>query len=282
MTPQAKPRPPKVRSRVETPVSTTTHWFYQQGEVIRGPAPLSVLLQGLRSHTLSENTVVYHPWSDAMLLGRVVHGVEFYRAQGAPQLTTPPDYDVIAVALQAEAAQWGPLHLHGPFCHAATPAPGPAQTHSRATAPQVTAPGRRAADHGLPPLTGLPKPPPQQQQQQQTAPPMQGPGNRRCPERRLSPPNRARCSVAEWQARRSFALMVRRSQARGEVIVWRGPGEYLVDPDIVLVYSARGTIITPAHDVLETGDAWLAPAAGSSAILAADGIALAIRVTALA
>lgn len=79
-----------------------------------------------------------------------------------------------------------------------------------------------------------------------------------------------------------FNLMVRRSQARGEVIVWRGPGEYLVDPDIVLVYSARGTIITPAHDVLETGDAWLAPAAGSSAILAADGIALAIRVTALA
>ncbi|MEW5311238.1 MAG: hypothetical protein WDW38_002970 [Sanguina aurantia] len=159
MTPQAKSRPPKVRSRVEIPVSTTTHWFYQQGEVIQGPEPLSVLLQGLRSRTLSENTVVYHPWSDTMLLGRVVHGIEFYRAQGAPQLTTPPDYDVISVALQAEAAE-------------------PAQD-GRATAQQVTASGQKAADHGLPPLTGLPKPPPQQQQQQQTAPPMQGPGSQK-------------------------------------------------------------------------------------------------------
>lgn len=54
---------------------------------------------------------------------------------------------------------------------------------------------------------------------------------------------------------RDFNLMVRREHARGEVLVWRGPGAHWPDPSTVLVYCARGEIDT-AEGPLHAGDAW--------------------------
>jgi environmental stress-induced protein Ves len=62
---------------------------------------------------------------------------------------------------------------------------------------------------------------------------------------------------------RDFNLMVRRAQARGEVVVWQKAGAYPLDSTIVLLYAARGEIETDAG-TLHAGDAWLAsgPAVG--------------------
>lgn len=74
-----------------------------------------------------------------------------------------------------------------------------------------------------------------------------------------------------------FNLMVRRSQARGDVVVWRGPGEHRIESGMVLVYCADGNVRTPDGE-LEPGDAWLAPAPGGFATLTADAVALAVRI----
>ncbi|MFC5582688.1 HutD family protein [Rhodanobacter terrae] len=54
---------------------------------------------------------------------------------------------------------------------------------------------------------------------------------------------------------RDFNLMVRREHARGEVLVWRGPGTHEPDPSSVLVYCAR-SVIYSAEGPLHAGDAW--------------------------
>ena len=74
---------------------------------------------------------------------------------------------------------------------------------------------------------------------------------------------------------RDFNLMVRRSQARGEVKVWRQSGAYPLDPTIVLVYAARGEIETDAG-TLRAGDAWLAREASGHITLRDGALAFAI------
>ena len=69
---------------------------------------------------------------------------------------------------------------------------------------------------------------------------------------------------------RDFNLMVRRTNARGEVKVWRQSGSYPLDPTIVLVYTVRGEIETDAG-TLCAGDAWLAPGLASAHITLRDG-----------
>lgn len=54
---------------------------------------------------------------------------------------------------------------------------------------------------------------------------------------------------------RDFNLMVRRTQARGDVQVWQQPGALLPDPSTVLVYCAQGVIETTAGP-LYAGDTW--------------------------
>lgn len=78
-----------------------------------------------------------------------------------------------------------------------------------------------------------------------------------------------------------FNLMVRRTQARGEIIAWHGAGTYPCDSDIVLVYVARGEIATP-DGVARAGDAWLAPGVGDCATLSSDNVALAVRIVSAA
>lgn len=78
-----------------------------------------------------------------------------------------------------------------------------------------------------------------------------------------------------------FNLMVRRARARGEVVAWCRPGACPIDAQTVLVYAARGSIGTP-DGRLQAGDTWLAPAAGADFTLAADSVALTVRITGIA
>lgn len=75
---------------------------------------------------------------------------------------------------------------------------------------------------------------------------------------------------------RDFNLMVRRTQARGDVQAWQRPGEQLPDPSTVLIYCARGVIET-AEGLLRAGDAWR-PSQTSPITLHDGALALAIRI----
>jgi environmental stress-induced protein Ves len=76
---------------------------------------------------------------------------------------------------------------------------------------------------------------------------------------------------------RDFNLMVRRAKARGEVVTLRESGTHRLDPDIVLVYAARGDIDT-SDGVLQAGDAWLPCIPNGRVTLHGDAVALAIRI----
>jgi len=78
-------------------------------------------------------------------------------------------------------------------------------------------------------------------------------------------------------ATQDFNLMLRRSEAGGRVIPWLTAGEHRLDPSIVLVYCAHGTIDT-SEGTLRSGDAWR-PESGHVLINLHDGAAaLAVRV----
>lgn len=77
---------------------------------------------------------------------------------------------------------------------------------------------------------------------------------------------------------RDFNLMVQRSQARGDVVVWRRQGYCPLTLTTVLVHAARGEIDT-ADGTLRCGDSWR-PAAPSNGhvLLREDAVALMIRI----
>lgn len=77
---------------------------------------------------------------------------------------------------------------------------------------------------------------------------------------------------------RDFNLMLRRTSARGEILVWQAPGSWPLDPAMVLVHAARGVIDTPAGQ-LHLGDSWR-PAVGPSGSLSLrdDAVALVVRI----
>jgi environmental stress-induced protein Ves len=77
---------------------------------------------------------------------------------------------------------------------------------------------------------------------------------------------------------RDFNLMVRRTQARGEVQVWREAATHALDPAIVLIYCARGGIDT-TDGTLHAGDAWRPVGTQAGAVtVRADTVALVARV----
>ena len=77
---------------------------------------------------------------------------------------------------------------------------------------------------------------------------------------------------------RDFNLMLRRTSARGEILVWQAPGSWPLDPAMVLVYAARGVIDTPAG-VLQAGDSWRPATAPSGSVsLRDDAVALVVRI----
>jgi environmental stress-induced protein Ves len=80
---------------------------------------------------------------------------------------------------------------------------------------------------------------------------------------------------------RDFNLMLRRAQASGDILVWRGAETRIPEPSIALVYCARGRIDT-VDGRLQEGDAWrpddpLHPAALE---LHQGAVALAVRIDA--
>lgn len=76
---------------------------------------------------------------------------------------------------------------------------------------------------------------------------------------------------------RDFNLMVRRAEARGDVVVMAESGTYRPEPDVVLVYAARGEIDT-AGGVLDAGDAWQCGSRRGQMTLRDGAVALAIRI----
>jgi environmental stress-induced protein Ves len=77
---------------------------------------------------------------------------------------------------------------------------------------------------------------------------------------------------------RDFNLMVRRTQARGEVQVWREAATHALDPATVLIYCARGGIDT-TDGTLHAGDAWRPVGTQAGAVtVRADTVALVARV----
>jgi environmental stress-induced protein Ves len=81
---------------------------------------------------------------------------------------------------------------------------------------------------------------------------------------------------------RDFNLMVRRAQARGEVLVWRGPATRAAEPATVLVFCARGTMAT-VDGQLHVGDAWRPAQPGAApVILHDDALALLVRIEPIA
>jgi len=77
---------------------------------------------------------------------------------------------------------------------------------------------------------------------------------------------------------RDFNLMVRRAQARGEVLPWHEPATRKPDPSTVLVFCARGSIDTAAGR-LHVGDAWRPPPRAVDPLTLRDGaLALVVRV----
>lgn len=75
---------------------------------------------------------------------------------------------------------------------------------------------------------------------------------------------------------RDFNLMVCRKHARGEVLVWQGPGVHWPDSSTVLVYCACGEIDS-AEGPLHAGDAWQ-PSSASPVELHPGALALAVRI----
>jgi environmental stress-induced protein Ves len=79
-------------------------------------------------------------------------------------------------------------------------------------------------------------------------------------------------------ATRDFNLMVRRSQARGELRVCRAAGALAMAPSVVLVFCARGQIDTDAG-VLRPGDAWRPATPGTGNVsLRPDSVALVVHI----
>ncbi len=76
---------------------------------------------------------------------------------------------------------------------------------------------------------------------------------------------------------RDFNLMVRRDQARGDVLTWHGPAIHRLDPTMVLVFCARGMIDT-TEGRLHAGDAWRPSAHRTIVTLHDDALALAVLV----
>ena len=76
---------------------------------------------------------------------------------------------------------------------------------------------------------------------------------------------------------RDVNLMVRRSDACGDVVVLDEPGLHRLEPDVVLVYAGQGDIGT-SDGVLQAGDAWLSGSAPSRVTLHHGAVALVIHV----
>lgn len=77
---------------------------------------------------------------------------------------------------------------------------------------------------------------------------------------------------------RDFNLMVRRTNASGEVVVLREPGVYHLDATAVLLYTARGEVET-RDGTLQAGDSCrIADAASGPVTLRSDSVALVIRI----
>lgn len=76
---------------------------------------------------------------------------------------------------------------------------------------------------------------------------------------------------------RDFNLMTCRAEACGAVEAWHQPGVHVLGTDTVLVYCARGQIVTPEGS-LATGDAWRIMTPGPIT-LAGDAVALIVKVT---
>jgi environmental stress-induced protein Ves len=80
-------------------------------------------------------------------------------------------------------------------------------------------------------------------------------------------------------ATRDFNLMVRRAQARGEVLTWRTPGSRQPDPAVALIFCVHGSMHT-ADGTLQAGDAWMpAPSSPVPPVILDDGaLALVVRI----
>jgi uncharacterized protein len=91
-------------------------------------------------------------------------------------------------------------------------------------------------------------------------------------------PGEAQVSVTlHGGATRDFNLMLRRSQARGELVVWDEPGRQVVDDAVALIYCAKGHVDT-SDGRLQAGDAWLPTASTGRVSLDAGTLALVARV----
>jgi environmental stress-induced protein Ves len=93
-------------------------------------------------------------------------------------------------------------------------------------------------------------------------------------------PGEAEVAVAlAGGATRDFNLMLRRGRAGGGIEVWRGPGRRACPADMALLYAVQGPIVTSAG-TLAAGDSWLpdAPPA-DDVVLAAEALALVVRVS---
>jgi len=79
---------------------------------------------------------------------------------------------------------------------------------------------------------------------------------------------------------RDFNLMLRRSNAHGELVTWEDPGRQVVDDAVVLIYCARGHIDT-SDGRLQPGDAWLPTPLTGRVSLDAGALGLVARVEVL-
>jgi uncharacterized protein len=76
---------------------------------------------------------------------------------------------------------------------------------------------------------------------------------------------------------RDFNLMLRRTQAHGELVVWDEPGRQVVDDAVVLIYCAQGNIDT-SDGRLQAGEAWLPTQSTGRVSLDPGALALVARV----
>lgn len=91
-------------------------------------------------------------------------------------------------------------------------------------------------------------------------------------------PGEAKVTIAlHGGATRDFNLMLRRSEARGELVTWEDPGRQVVDDAVALIYCARGHVDT-SDGRLQAGDAWLPTRLTGRVTLDDGALALVARV----
>jgi environmental stress-induced protein Ves len=94
-------------------------------------------------------------------------------------------------------------------------------------------------------------------------------------------PGEAKVTIAlQGGPTRDFNLMLRRSKARGELVIWDDAGRQVVDDAVALIYCARGHIDT-SDGRMQAGDAWLPTPLTGRVTLDDGALALVARVALL-